>query len=353
MRVALVHDDLVQWGGAERVLHALTQIFPDAPIYTSVCDLSNKTLKHYFSDKKITTSFMQKIPGWKNMYKALLPLYPIAFEQFEFSDFDLVISHTTRFAKAVLTKPGTFHVSMIHTPPRFLWNFSGETVPEFPSIYFNFLKNFDKVSINRVDKVIACSFNAAKRIKDIYEITPSAVIQPFVDLERFSSITPFNGDYYLIISRLNHYKRVDIAVTAFNKLGKKLRIVGKGPMMHNLTRQANFNIEFLNNLNEELLNELIAGCKALIVTAEEDFGLTSLEAQAAGKPVIAYKKGGSIETVIDGKTGLFFDSQTTESLMDAIERFEVNNFSRVDCISNAENFSIDKFKGSILKNCQP
>ena len=327
MRVALVHDDLAQWGGAERVLLAISEVFPEAPIYTSVFDRDNQLLEQSFGSKKIITSFMQKIPGWKDLYKTLLPLYPTAFEQFDFSGFDLVISHTTRFAKSIITKPSTKHICYCHTPPRFLWNFSGESVGGILSPYISFLRVYDTISANRVDNWIAGSHNAASRIKKVYH-SDAQVLQPFVDLDDFRDLESFDGGYFLMISRLNKYKRVDLAVNVFNHLDARLKIVGVGPDLVALQKMAKPNIEFLGAVPENIKLNLLSGCKALIVTAEEDFGLTPLEAQQCGKPVIAYGRGGALETVINDKTGIFFAEQTVESLRSALDKFARIKFSK-------------------------
>ncbi len=343
IKVALVHDDLMQWGGAEKVLVGLSEIFPDAPIYTSVFNHQNKLLKQKFKDKIIHTSFIQKIPLWQNMYKALLPFYPIAFEQFDFSEYDLVISQTTRFAKSVITKPHTTHICYCHTPPRFLWNFSGEKTSGLLNMFLTKMRLFDQVSANRVDKFLAGSENAKSRIQKIYK-GDSVVIYPFVDLDEFSGIESFDGGYYLLIARLTGYKRVDLAIEAFNKLGLNLKIVGAGPKLNELRKQAGPNIEFFQSVPDVLLKQLLAGCKGLIVTAEEDFGLTSLEAQALGKGVIAYGAGGSLETVIENKAGVFFNEQTANSLEDGIKRFEKMKINPEVAKENASRFSKDRFR---------
>lgn len=347
MKVAIVHDDLVQWGGAERVLLAISETFPKAPIYTSVIDQNNLTIKQNFGSKKIITSFMQKIPGWRAMYKALLPIYPLAFEQFDFSQFDLVISQTTRFAKSIITKPETTHICYCHTPARFLWNFSSEKVPQFLRPYLSFLRIYDQISSQRVDLFLAGSENAKKRIKKVYRMD-SKVLYPFVDIDRFKNIESFNGGYFLIISRLNSYKKIDIAVEAFNKLGLTLKVVGRGPKFNELVKKSKKNIEFLGAVSETALVSLLSGCKALVITAEEDFGLTSLEAQALGKPVIAYKEGGTLETVTE-KTGLFFAEQTGESLVNCLLKFDKMDFKAQDAIENAKNFSKAKFQKRLLE----
>lgn len=353
MRVAIVHDDLVQWGGAERVLLGLCEIFPDAPIYTSVFDYSNNQLAKRFANKNIITSFLQKIPGWKSLYKAILPLYPIAFEQFNFDEYDLVISHTTRFAKSIITKPKSKHICYCHTPPRFLWRFSGEGNYGPGEVLMTKLRLYDQVSSKRVDHFIAGSKNAQRRIKKVYG-QDSKVLYPFIDLDRFNNIESFDGGYYLVISRLNRYKKVDLAVSACLKLGFPLKIIGTGPELENLRKMVDHhqNVEFLGQINDNLVVRVLSGCKALIVSGIEDFGLIALEAQALGKPVIAYKEGGCLETVIEGKTGLFFNYPSVESLMKTLKRFNdpstspgtgLNHFDRAICKENAKQFSKEIF----------
>lgn len=323
MRIAIVHDDLVQWGGAERILLGLCEIFPDAPIFTSLYDFQNETLKKNFSGKKIITSFLQKIPTWKNLYKTLLPFYPIAFEQFDFSDFELVISQTTRFAKSIITKPRTFHICYCHTPPRFLWHLSGLINYGIGEVFMTKLRLFDQVSARRVDYFLAGSVNARMRIQKIYRMD-AKVVYPFVDLDRFKGIDTFEGGYFVVIGRPNKYKRFDLAEDACKKLGVELKII-KG------------------DLPDMMLNYVLAGSKALIIPSEEDFGLTSLEAQAMGKPVVAFRRGGALETVIENKTGIFFASQTVESLIEAIKKLDFIKINPADCRANANKFSKEKF----------
>ena len=347
MRVAIVHDDLVQWGGAERVLVGICELFPEAPIYTLAYDRGNKNLVERFGNKKIITSFIERIPFWKVLFKALLPLHGIAFEQFDFSQYDLVISQTTRFAKGIITKPETIHVCYCHTPPRFLWNFSGEKRFKNLSLYFKFLRRYDLVASHRVDRFLAGSENAEKRIKEVYGVE-SVALHPFVDFN--TKEVSFDGGYYLIIARLNKYKRVDIAVRAFNKNGRRLKVVGEGPEFGKLRRLAKDNVEFLGVVPDELLTNLLAGCKALIVCGEEDFGLTSLEAQYFGKPVIAFGEGGARESVIEGKTGVFFDRQNQGSLQEGIARLENLKIDPQDCKKQAKRFSKEEFKKKLLSN---
>lgn len=319
MRVALVHDDLVQWGGAERALLGLTEIYPDAPIFTTVCDLGNSIIANKFSNKKIITSSLAKIPGWKKLYKVLLPFYPIAFEQFNFDDFDLVISHTTRFAKSIITKPKTVHICYCHTPPRFLWHFSKVSNFGVFEILMTQLRIYDQISAGRVDHFIAGSKNAKRRIEKIYR-RDAKIVYPFIELDRFKGVETFDGGYFVLIGRPNYYKRFDLAKDACKSLGAELKTVD-------------------GNLSERMVVNLLAGSKALIIPGEEDFGLTSLEAQALGKPVVAYRSGGALETVIEGKTGVFFGLQQADSLKEALKMLDSLNINPEDCRQNAARFS--------------
>lgn len=344
MKVAIVHDDLVQWGGAERVLVAISEVFPEAEIFTSIYDKNHPILSQKFKNKKINTSFMEKIPLYKNLYKALLPIYPVAFEQFDFTGFDLVLSQTTRFAKSVITKPETRHICYCHTPARFLWNFSLKSPNKRDNPYFDWLRFYDKISSERVDYFLAGSLNAKNRIKQIYN-KDAKILYPFVDDIFFNNKQVFDGGYYLLVARLNIYKNVDVVIKAFNKLGMPLTIVGVGPELGRLQRlTVNPKIRFLTNVSEEILVNLISGCKALIVSGEEDFGLTSLEAQAMGKPVVGYGIGGVLETVKNNKTGILYPNQSVEDIISAIEKLAKTNIKASDCIDNAKAFSKHNFK---------
>lgn len=342
----MVHDDLIQWGGAEKVFAEISKIFPEAPIYTAIADFKNPFIKNNFKNKKIITSFLQKTPFLNIVYKPLMPFYPLAFEQFDFSEFDLVISHTTRFAKAIITKPDTKHVCYIHTPPRFLWNFNNEKTGLVP--FINTFRNFDKVFASRVDYWIAGSENCATRLKTIYGVE-SKVLYPFVGTDEFNPEKSFPGDYYLIISRLNTYKKVQIAVSAFRNGNRKLKIVGNGPLLDLIKEKAGKNVEVLGKVGDDLLENLLAGCKGLIIMAEEDFGMTAIEAQAFGKGVICFGKGGVLETVINGETGVYFSSQNAGALDEALDKFEKMNIDPSVCYKNAEKFSKENFKARLLE----
>lgn len=323
MKIALVHDDLVQWGGAERVLEGLCELFPEAPIFTSLYDRTNISLKRSFGSKKIITSFLQKIPGWKSMYKMFLPLYPIAFEQFNFDRYDLVISQTTRFAKSIITKPQTKHICYCHTPPRFLWHLSEPGRFRLSELMMSQLRVYDQISSRRVDYFIAGSRNAQQRIKKIYG-RDSRVIYPFLDSDRFRNVEVFDGGYFLMIARPGKYKRLDLAKAVCQKMGLSLKVISGG-------------------IDDKIVTAILAGCRALIIPGVEDFGLASLEAQALGKPVIAFRQGGALETVIEGKTGIFFDGQTVRLLEAAIKKLETKKIDAGDCRQNAYFFSKENF----------
>lgn len=348
-KIALVHDDLVQWGGAERMLLGLSKVFPQADIFTSVIDPGNKLIRDSFIDKNIKASFIQKIPNIKVLYKALLPLYPIAFEQFDFTGYDVVISQTTRFAKSLITKPETLHICYCHTPPRFLYDFNEKksglrAIPRktIEKPYFDWLKKYDKISSKRVDLWVAGSKNAQARIADIYGAS-STVIYPYVDLVK-EHVDIFNGGYLLVISRLNEYKRVDLVIKAASELGLPVKIVGRGDQLSYLRSIAPENVEFVQDLDDRILKKLIAGCLCLVVAGEEDFGLTPIEAQVIGKPVVAYGKGGALETVIDGKTGYLFEHQSIQSLKGSLLQLINQGYNEKACLDQAARFSFENFK---------
>ncbi|MBI2019902.1 glycosyltransferase [Candidatus Daviesbacteria bacterium] len=323
MKVALVHDDLVQWGGAERMLLGLCEIYPDAPLFTSVYDRDNLILQHHFGTKKIITSFLQKISGWRSLYKILLPFYPIAFEQFVFDEYDLVISSTSRFAKSIVTKPRTIHICYTHTPPRFLWHFSQKPKFNLGEVYMNILRFHDQVFGRRVDYFIASSENAKRRIKRVYR-KDADVVYPFVDLERFKDVETFDGGYFVVVGRSSKYKRFDLAIEACSKIGVDLKMIS-------------------GKFSDEIVVKILAGCKALIIPGVEDFGIVSLEAQALGKPVIAFRQGGAVETVDEGRNGIFFEEATAEALAEVLTHFSSNHFNTGTIKKGAEKFSKENF----------
>lgn len=365
MKVALVYDRINKWGGAERVLLALRQLFPEAPLFTSVYD--NKKAA-FAKDFRITTSFLQKFPYAKSFHEYYPLLMPIAFENFSFDEYDLVISVTSEAAKGIITKPSTLHISYCLTPTRYLWSGYNDYFvnPIFKAVtkpFVSYLQTWDRVASNRPDEIIAISKEVQSRINTYYG-RDSEVIYPPVSLgfsKLASSVQLENQklnaiqldakrlEYYLVVSRLVPYKRIDLAIEACNELGLSLKIIGTGTEEKKLNRLAGKTVEFLGNLTDEELIRYYKGCKALIFPGSEDFGISIVEAQSFGKPVIAYKKGGALETVVEGKTGEFFTPQTTKALIAVLQEFNTKNYKEKDCIINAEKFGFDKFKKRFME----
>jgi len=354
MRVALVHDYLNQYGGAEKVLEAFCEIFPNAPIYTLI--YSKKKMKGFFKNKEIKTSFLQKIPFAKSKHRIFPLLMPVAIEQFDLSDYDLVLSDSASFAKGVITKPSTLHICYCHTPPRYAWDDSHKYIKEFRMsklikklvpFFMNYIRIWDKEAALRVDRFICNSNFVADRIRKYYRKNPK-VIYPPVETDRFFiSDKTEKKDYFLMVGRLMSYKRFDIAIQAFNKLGLSLRVIGDGPEKSNLEKKANRNIEFLGEVSNKELPKYYRECKALIFPQEEDFGITALEAMACGKPVIAYRGGGALESVKEKETGIFFDKQTPSSLISAIDKFDYKRFNAPQIRKHALKFNKKRFKKQI------
>jgi len=332
MRVALVHDYLNQYGGAERVLEALCQVFPKAPIYTLLYD--EKKTGYAFASRRIYTSFLQKIPFLKSHHRSFLMLMPLAIEQFDLSEFDLVFSDSASYAKGVITRPSTLHICYCHTPIRYAWDDSHKYIEEFgyPSFikkvipfFMNYIRLWDEQAALRVDKFIANSNFVARRIKKYYH-QDCEVIYPPVKTDLFY-ISPDKKDYFLLAGRFLPYKRFDLAIEAFNHLGWPLMVIGDGPERKKLQRMSNSNIKFIGLVSDQKLKKYYAQCQAFIFPQEEDFGITAIEAMASGRPVIAYQSGGVMETVKEGITGLFFKQQTAKSLIAALKRFRPQDFN--------------------------
>ncbi|MBN3032686.1 MAG: glycosyltransferase [Candidatus Saganbacteria bacterium] len=333
MRLAIVHDFLVQFGGAERCVAALHELYPEAPVYTALYDESR--LPETFRLMDIRTSFLQRLPLPARWFKAYFMLYPLAFERFDLAEYDVILSSSSSYAKGIRTRPGQLHICYCYTPPRFLWRYENYMEKEaglagwFKRVLPFLLepvRQWDLATGRRVDHFIAISREVAGRIREIYG-RKSDIIYPPVETEFFRP-APVDRDYYLIVSRLNHYKRIDLAVAAFNRLGLPLKIIGDGPARRPLERQARANIEFLGRRPDAEVGRALAECRALIFPGEEDFGIVPLEAGAAGRPVIAYRAGGAKETVVDGVTGLFFDEPTPAALLAAVERFKFAVFDK-------------------------
>jgi glycosyltransferase involved in cell wall biosynthesis len=347
MRVAIVHDYLNQAGGAERVVAELHKMFPRAPIYTTILD--RRTLWPALRDADIRTSWMQWLPGVPRYFKAYLPFYGRAIEGFDLRAYDVVISSSSAFAKAAITRAGATHVCYCHTPMRFGWDYARYmeragyapvTRAILPPVIRR-LRAWDVRTAGRPHAYVANSSTTADRIRRIYG-RPSTIIPPPVDVTRYVPDT-IEEDYFLVVSRLNGYKRVDLAVKAFNGFGHPLLVIGEGPVRGALERMADRNIRFAGRLTDDEVAKAYARCRALILPGEEDFGITPLEANAAGRPVVAFKGGGALDTVVDGETGVFFTALTVDALRSAILQCDRTGWRKEALRAHAERFGPDVF----------
>ncbi|HEY0070423.1 MAG TPA: glycosyltransferase [Chloroflexia bacterium] len=357
MKIALVHDYLNQYGGAERVLDALHGVYPSAPVYTSI--YAPALMPGHYRGWDIRTSFMQRLPGVARRHQLYLPLYPFAVESYDLSGYDVVLSSSSAFAKGAITDIGTLHICYCHNPMRFAWNYHdyikgervGRKVQAFLPLVLNYVRLWDEVSARRVDAYIANSRMVARRIQKRYQ-REATVINPPVDTAHYRPDPDAQGDYFLIVSRLIPYKRIDLAIEAFNRLGLPLKVAGAGRQEAELRAMAHANIEFLGKLHDPELKRLYAGCKAFIFPGMEDFGITPLEAQASGRPVIAYGAGGALETVVPGVTGEFFKEQTADSLAEVVSRFNAHDYDPAAIRRHAETFDTEVFKRRIAEFVQ-
>lgn len=344
-----MYDRVNKWGGAERILLALHELFPDAPLYTSVYNPQQASWARIFD---VRTSFLQRIPVARKMHEYFALAMPIVFESFDFSGFDLVISVTSEAAKGIVTLPGTKHLCYCLTPTRYLWSGYDEYFANpllrmlaFPVVFY--LRKWDKIAATRPDVFVAISQEVRSRIRKYYDKEVS-VIYPPLGLIGGETVGRKKGKYFLVVSRMVSYKRIDIAIKACNELGLSLKIVGTGSELLSLKKIAGSTVEFLGNLTDEELVEYYKGCQALIFPGIEDFGLTVLEAQKYGKPVVAYRGGGALETVIDGKTGLFFYPQAIKALKKTLRRFQKRRFDPRLSRKQAAVFSKERFKVELL-----
>ena len=357
MRTAIVHDYLAQAGGAERVAATLHSLFPESLLYTSVYDA--KSTLAYFRDINIATSFLQRWPlSSQRMHKFALPLYPTAFEHFDFHNYDLVVSSSSSFAKGIITPPETCHVCYCHTPARFAWrqreylsqSRRGRVMSLMLRGMLGQLRSWDVESAQRPDYYIANSCNVAQRIRKYYRRDVAAVIPPPIETEHYCPISPAEvGNHFLVVSRLVGYKRIDLAVKACNALQAPLRIVGTGPDLAGLKRIAGPTIEFLGRLSDAQVAAEFAHCKALIFPGEEDFGMTPLECMASGRPVVAYAAGGALETVANGENGVLFHDQTEASLSAALISLSGMEFAPEALQRYAGRFSVNVFKSRMMR----
>ncbi|MCC6485819.1 MAG: glycosyltransferase [Armatimonadetes bacterium] len=354
MKVALVAERLNVMAGAEKHLLALADVFPDAPIYTAL--YTPHTMPEDFRRKDIRVSFAQRVPGAAKYHQRFLPVFMLAFEQFDLSEFDVVISINHACAKSVITRPKTLHVCICCSPMRYAWDMyhdylrdsgKGRIFKSIAALTMAHARNWDVRTANGVDKFVAISRHVASRIRKYYR-RDSVVIYPPVECDRFV-ISDKQDDYFLMVSRLAPYKKVDLAVEAFNRLGLPLLVIGEGEQQSRLKAIAGNNIRFLKGQTDQEVAEAYQRCRAFVFPGEEDFGITPVEAQAAGRPVIAFARGGATETVKDGVSGVFFQEQTVESLMDAVRRFEATEFDPVAVRANAMTFDRSVFMTSIAR----
>lgn len=348
MKVAIVHDYLNQYGGAERVMDVFTQMFPEAPIYTSIYEPSKMPAR--YRDLDIRTSFINKLPKSRSKHQAYLPLYPYAFESLDLSEYDLVLSDSSAFAKGVITPATTCHISYCHSPARFLWDNTGYSEKEglgslaqvLLTPIISSMRNWDRTSADRVDYYISTSRVIRERIRKFFR-RDNVIIPPPVNGSNFY-VSEEVEDYYLILMRLVGWKRPDIVVEACTRAGKRLIVVGDGRDEKDLRAMAGPTVEFYGRANDEQMRDLYAKCRAFILPSEEDFGITPLEAMASGRPVIAYGKGGVLDTVIPGVTGEFFAEQTADSLVEALNTFDPARYDPKTIRDHAMQFDTEHFK---------
>ncbi|MFN2578089.1 MAG: glycosyltransferase [Pyrinomonadaceae bacterium] len=352
-RIALVHDYFVQMGGAERVAEAMHESFPRAPIYTTVA--LPQSLPKGLRAADIRTSALQYLPAIKTRFRHYFMLYPFAVEHFDLSSYDLIFSSSSGYAKGVRRRRNAIHVCYCHTPMRWVWRYDDYVARErfgkgmrtlLPMCLWG-LRKWDLRAAQQPNYYIANSRLVADRIKKIYD-REAHVIPPPIDVNRFHMSTDIE-DYYLVLSRLMPYKRIDLAIEACKRMNRRLIIIGDGPDRARLEKLADDRIEFLGRQPDPIVNYYAARCRALLFPGEEDFGMAPLEANAAGRPVIAYRGGGAVETVIDGKTGLFFDQPDSRALSTAIERFESMVWSQILLRRHAEKFDSNVFAFRVLQ----
>lgn len=358
MKVALIYDRVNKFGGAERILQTLHEIWPEAPLFTAVYDPVAAVWSQIF---QVKASFLKYIPFLQTKHEFLSLLTPLAFESFDLRKFDVVISISSAEAKSVVTPPSTMHVCYCLTPTRYLWSGYFDYLAQ-PGIgwlnviarvimktAFTSLRKWDYIASLRPDYYIAISKNVQKRIKSYYK-RDSVIIYPPLNLVTHKKFSISGNDYFLIVARLVPYKKIDYAIQVFNELGWNLKIIGNGIDESRLKHMSNSNIEFIDsNLTDQELGCYYQNCRGLIFPGEEDFGLTAVEAQFYGKPVLALASGGALETVVKGETGDFYEEASVDSLKSALLRFHPEEYQEVDCIENAMKFDKDKFKSEMKK----
>lgn len=352
-KIALVHDYFIQMGGAERVAAAMHDSFPIAPIYTTVA-LPHR-LPPELRSADIRTSAMQWLPGMETRFRQYFMLYPFAIEQFDLSDFDLILSSSSGYAKGVRRRPDAVHVCYCHTPMRWVWRYEDYVEREsfgsaarsvLPFALWG-LRKWDLRAAQQPNYYIANSELVARRIKQVYG-REAVVIPPPIEVDRFHPTSDVD-DYYLVLSRLVPYKRIDLAIEACKRMGRRLVIIGDGPDRARLEKLAGPKTEFLGRQPDQQVSLYASRCRALLFTGEEDFGMVPLEVNAAGRPVIAYRGGGAMETVVEGITGVFFDHPESSSLVAAIEEFESRIWNQKLLREHAEKFDQKVFAFRVLQ----
>jgi len=358
IKVAIVHDWLVTYAGAERLLEEVINCFPEADLF-AIVDFIPQNERGFLKDKPVKTSFIQKLPLAKKKYRAYLPFMPLAVEQFDLSVYDIVISSSHAVAKGVITGPDQLHISYVHSPMRYAWDLQHQYLKEtgldrglkgwLAKRELHKLRMWDLRTANGVDHFLANSRFIARRIWKVYR-REATVIYPPVDIDSFT-LCEQKEDFFLTASRMVPYKRIDLIAEAFSLMpDKHLYIIGDGPDFDKVKSKSGPNVELLGYQPFEVLRDYMQRAKAFVFAAEEDFGLVPVEAQACGTPVIAYGKGGALETVIEGETGLFFDAQTTSSIIEAIQRFEdmKDSFIPAKIREKSLRFSKDRFQREFM-----
>jgi glycosyltransferase involved in cell wall biosynthesis len=348
MKVAIVHDYFTQAGGAEKVAEELYRLFPNSSLLTTVA--FRDCLPSLLKDVPVTTSWMQHLPGIERYYRLYFLFYPFAVGDLDLSAYDLVLSSSSGYAKGVRAGRDAVHVCYCHTPMRWVWNFDGYSQREsfgvgqraLLPLLIRGLRFWDEEAARQPDHFVANSRVVADRIRNTYGRC-AEVIHPPINIDRFHPSSS-RGDYYLVLSRLVSYKRIDLAIRACSERGKKLVVVGEGPDRQSLEAIAGETVRFLGRASDEDVEYLASGCRALLFPGEEDFGMAPLEVAAAGRPTIAFRAGGALETIVDGVTGVFFNEQTAGDLGDAIDRFERMDWNSPRIRKHAEAFGMEIFQ---------
>ncbi len=358
MKVAIVQEWFEKIAGSERCVESFNNIFPESDIFSLVDFLSDEDRLELLDNKKVNTTFIQKIPFAKKFFRYFLPIFPFAVEQYDLREYDLILSSSHSVSKGILRNQNQVHICYCHTPMRYAWDMYLDYTNDlnfikriFAKIILHKIRIWDIATLNRVDYFIANSKFIQQRIKKVYG-RESTVIYPPVNIERFK-LCEEKEDYYLAFSRLVSYKKIDLIVETFNENGKKLKVIGSGPDYNKLRKIAKNNIEILGYVEDKSIVHYMQNARCLVFAAIEDFGIVPVEAQACGTPVICLNKGGTAETVVDGVTGIHFESQSIESINNAIENFESgeHNFNKEKIRNNAIKFSKERFEKEIKGFC--